>query len=224
MTKSAKKKVDPAPSGPEFVDCEQGSPEWFEARRGLPTASMFSVIMANGRDGDASLTRTRYLNRLAGELVTETLAESYNNRFMERGKEMEPQAVAHYERVTGRTVKRVGFARNFSGLKRCGASADGLIGFDGGLETKTMMPELMIPLLEKGARMLPEHLAQVQGNLWVYEREWWDLSVFYPKMPKFIVRCERNETFIRNLSAEVERFNYELKMLVERLRNMGGGE
>lgn len=203
----------------------QGSEEWFKARLGIPTASMFSIIMAEGADGGNSMTRQQYLYRLAGEQITgQPAEETFRSRAMERGKEMEPLAIEDYERRTGRAVTRVGFATNFEGLKLCGASADGLVGFDGGIETKTMRPDLMIPLLVKGARMPGEHRAQVHGNMLVWERDWFDFKIFYPGMPDFTVRVERDETYARRLHAEIERFNYDLKKLVEQLRNMGAGK
>jgi hypothetical protein len=219
------KKAPPAPKSLLTVsDAPQGSDEWIKARLGIPTASMFAVVMADGRDGDASMTRQQYLYRLAGEQITGLPAEeTFKSRAMERGKEMEADAVADYERRTGRAVTRVGFAINFDGLKRCGASADGLVGFDGGLETKTIRPDLMIPLLVRGARMPTEHRAQVHGNMLVWEREWWDFKIFYRGMPDFTVRVERDETFCRELHEQIQRFNYDLKKLVEQLRNMGAG-
>lgn len=206
-----------------IYDDPQGSEEWVKQRLGIPTASMFSVVMAEGREGE-SMGRMQYLHRLAGEVVTQSPAEeTFKSRAMERGKEMEPAAVEDYERRTGRAVARVGFAKNFSGLKLCGASADGLVGFDGGLETKTMRPDLMIPLLIRGARMPPEHRAQVHGNMLVWERDWWDFKIFYPGMPNFTVRVERDDTYIRALHEQVQVFNHDLKKVVEQLRNMGAG-
>jgi len=227
---AAKPKKATAPAKPEpksllkVYDDAQGSEEWFKARLGIPTASMFSVIMAEGRDGGESMSRQQYLYRLAGEVITgEPAEETFRSRAMERGKEMEPQAIADYEKRTGRVVTRVGFATNFEGLKLCGASADGLVGFDCGIETKTMRPDLMIPLLIRGARMLPEHRAQVHGNMLVWERPFWDFKVFYPGMPDFTVRVERDETYIKRLHEEIQVFNHDLKKLVEQLRNMGAG-
>lgn len=206
-------------------DAAQGSEEWVKARLGIPTASMFSVVMAEGKDGGDSMTRAQYLHRLAGEQITGVPAEeTFKSRAMERGKEMEAAAIEDYERRTGRAVTRAGFATNFEGLKLCGASPDGLVGFDGGIETKTMRPDLMIPLLLRGARMIPEHRAQVQGNMLVWERDVWDFKIFYPGMPDFTVRVERDETYLRQLHGEIERFNYDLKKLVEQLRNMGAGK
>lgn len=209
-------------------DVEQGTEEWLRARLGIVTASHFSTVMADGKDGEASLTRTQYMHRLAGEIITGMLAEeTFKSRAMERGKEMEPEAVADYERRKGVLVKRVGFATNFSGYKKCGASPDGLVGFDGLVETKTMRPDLMIPLLLKGAPMLPAHRAQVHGNMLVWEREWCDLKIFYTKMPgytgmpDYTVRVYRDERYIKELHDQIERFNFEMQRLVETLRKLG---
>lgn len=205
-----------------ILEMPQGSPEWFVARAGLPTASHFSTILASGRDGETSMTRTQYLNRLAGEIITgEPTEETFQSKAMQRGKLMEADACADYVARTGRELRHVGLGINFSGLKRCGASPDALVGFDGGLETKTMRPDLMIPLLLKGSQMVPEHIAQVQGNMLVFEREWWDLKIFWPKMPDFTVRVYRNEAYIRELWSAIQVFNHELNRLVEKLRMMG---
>jgi hypothetical protein len=222
MGKAPAKKVPAPKSMLVILDMPQGSNEWFEARMGMPSASNFATVMADGRDGGPSMTRTEYLYRLAGEIITEQPAEeTFKSRAMERGKEMEPQAIADYERRKDVQIKRVGLGINFSGLKRCCASPDGLVGFDGGLETKTMKPELMIPLLEKGARMIPAHRAQVQGNMHVFERDHWDLKIFWPRMPDFTVRVHRDDGYIRELDDQIQRFNHDLKRLVERLRAMG---
>ena len=34
-------------------DMQQGTPEWFEIRRGLPTSSKFATVMAKGAGKDA---------------------------------------------------------------------------------------------------------------------------------------------------------------------------
>jgi hypothetical protein len=222
----AKKATVAIPAAPKsqlvIVDVAQGSQEWFEARLGMPSASNFGIVMASGRDGDKSLTRTEYLYRIAGEIITGRPAEeTFKSRAMERGKEMEPEAIADYEMRHGVSVRRVGLGINFSGLKRCCASPDGIVGFDGGLETKTMRPDLMIPLLERGARMPSEHKAQVMGNMLVFEKDFWDFKIFYPRMPDFTVRVYRDDSYIKEMHNQIEIFNHETKRLVEKLRSMG---
>ena len=66
--------------------------EWFECRRGIPTASEFDTVQATGRGGGESKTRRTYLYKLAGEILTGEQMYSYSNDHMERGKEMEAEA------------------------------------------------------------------------------------------------------------------------------------
>lgn len=220
----AKRAIQPPERKSELVvvDVVQGTPEWFEARMGIPSASHFGAIMASGKDGGESMTRRDYLYRLAGEIITGIPAEeTFKSRAMERGKEMEPAAISDYESRKKVSVKRVGLGINFSGLKKCCASPDGLVGFDGGIETKTMRPDLMIPKLERGAGMMAEHRPQVFGNMLVWERDWWDFKVFYPKMPDFTVRVYRDDKYIAELHNQIEIFNHDLETLVKKLRKMG---
>lgn len=218
----------PAKKAPEpksllvIHDAPQGSEEWRLARLGLVTASNFSVVMANGKDGGPSLTRMQYLHRLAGEIITGRVAEeTFKSKAMERGNEVEPLAIEDYERRKGVQVRRVGLAVNFSGLKRCGASADGLVGFDGAVEIKSMRADLMIPLLLKGSGMPPEHRAQVMGSLLVLERDWIDFKIYCEMMPDFTVRIFRDEVYLRELHNQIQIFNHDLGQLVAKLKAMG---
>lgn len=193
----------------EIFDCDQSSPEWFEARRGLPTASMFSAILAKGE----GKTRKAYLHRLAAEIVTGDPGESFTSPVLERGKVMEAEARALYEFLADEPLQQVGFIRN--GNK--GASPDSLVGEKGGLEIKTQRGDLLVETLFKD-QVPSEHIAQIQGNMWVSEREWWDLVVYWPRMPLFKKRVFRDDAYISTLSAEVDRFNNDLADTVARLK------
>jgi hypothetical protein len=199
-----------------IVECEQGTPEWYAARRGLPTASEFATILAKGRDGGASVTRRTYMLKLAGEIITEELTESYSNGFMERGKEQEAEARDLYAFINDDPLERVGFVRNGN----VGCSPDAFVGGRGVLEIKTAMAHILIGHLIKDD-FPPEHRAQTQGALWVCEREWVDLAVYSPKLPLFVKRAYRDEEYIRNLAAAVAQFNEELAAVVESVRRYG---
>jgi hypothetical protein len=203
--------------GPQIVDCEQGSPEWFAARLGLATSSEFSTVMAKGRDGGASLTRKTYLNKLAGEILTGEAAESYTNVHMERGKVMEEEAREAYAFMKDAEPRLVGFIVN--GPKGC--SPDSLIGEDGGLEIKTALPHIQVERLLRG-ELPAEHRAQVQGNLWVTERKWWDFVSYCPRLPLLVVRVERDEDYIAKISKAVDAFNVELATTVQFIRQAYG--
>lgn len=201
---------------PRIIDCEQSSPEWYAARLGLPTASMFATVLAKGKGGGASLTRQTYMHKLAGEIITGEPMEGFSNEHMQRGKDMEAEARSTYAFIHGADPKQVGFVVN----GRKGASPDSLLGDAGMLEIKTKLPHLMIECILKD-EFPAEHKAQCQGALWVAEREWIDIAVYWPKMPLFVKRATRDEAYIKTLSEAVEKFNEELDEVVERIRRYG---
>lgn len=196
----------------QVFDVEQGEAEWFQCRLGIPTASKFATVMAKGE----GKTRSEYMRTLAGEILTGEPAESFTNVHMERGRVMEDEAREHYAFIESATITRVGFIRN--GNK--GASPDSLVGDNGGLEIKTAIPKIQIDRLERD-RLPPEHKAQVQGNLWLSERDWWDFVSYWPRLPILTVRVYRDETYIKEMADEIDRFNDELASLVERIRSYG---
>lgn len=192
----------------EVFTFDQGTPEWHECRRGIPTASEFKSVLAKGE----GKTRRAYMLRLIGERLTGECAETYTNGHMERGKEMEAEARNVYSFLHDVEPELVGFLRN--GDK--GASPDSLVGDVGLLEVKTKLPHLQVEVL-LGDRLPPEHVAQVQGALWVAEREWLDFVSYWPKLPVFIKRVYRDEPYITKLAAEVAAFNDEMLGLLEKL-------
>ena len=201
----------------EIWDGEQNSADWARARAGIVTASQMKTVLANGRGGGESVTRRKYLYTLAGEIITGEPAENFSNRHMERGHVMEGEARNFYAFLHDVEPTRVGFIRN----DRKGASPDSLIGTDGILEIKTAIPSVLIELLIKD-QFPPEHKAQTQGQLWIAERDWVDICVYWPGMPPLIKRAGRDEKYISELSSAVEQFNDELDELVERIRSYGG--
>jgi len=232
---AARKPVSPPPAKPPvarpapaevewFWDLEQGTDEWFAIRLGVPTASNFRIMMATGRDDEESKTRARLMRVLAGEILTGAPAEGkIITAAMERGKEMEADARAYYERTHFVDVRQVGFIRRrLPSGHWAGCSPDGMIGERRALEIKTMAPDLMIERLERGAGLPPEHRAQVHGTMWVADLEEVDLLLFYRGMPvNPIFTIRRDETFIREITRAVETFEYETRSLVEKIRRMG---
>lgn len=196
----------------EIIQCEQGSEEWFQIRLGTPSASNFSAILAKGE----GKTRRAYMNKLAAEIITGEPGENFTTPAMERGKMMEDDARNYYSFLHSADLARVGFVRN----SIAGWSPDSLIGNDGALEIKTQRADLLIETILKND-FPSEHKAQCQGGLWVGEREWIDLCVFWPKMPPFIRRAYRDEAYIKNLAAEVATFKAQLDELVGMIRDVG---
>lgn len=202
----------------KIIDCEQGTDAWYRARMGVPTASEFSTVLASGRGNKESVTRRRYLCRLAGERLTGMPGESYTNAHMERGHEWEPAARADYALINDVDPKLVGFVTNDDGTAGC--SPDALVGDDGTLEIKSALPHILIDFLDKD-KFPAEHVPQTQGALWITERDWVDLAVYHPGLPMFIKRAYRDEEYIAKLADAVEKFNDEIVSLVERIAHYG---
>lgn len=197
----------------QIIDCEQGSAEWFSARLGIPTASEFKTILSVKKEARDKATRQAYMRKLAGEVLTGEPMESYQNAHMERGKIMEDEARDLYAFMHSVDPMRVGFIRNGN----AGCSPDSLIEEAGGLEIKSALPHIQIERLEAG-EVPSEHRAQVQGNIWLAEREWWDFVSYCPRLPLFVKRVYRDDGYIATLSGAVNQFNEELSELIERMR------
>lgn len=199
---------------PEIIDCEQGTEEWLRHRLGLPTASEFATIIGVKKDAKDKKTRHTYMRKLAGEILTGEPAESYTNAHMERGKMMEAEARDFYALTNDVEPERVGFIRN----GRAGCSPDSLVSTGGMLEIKTCLPHILIEKIVADD-FPPEHRAQCQGNLYIANREWIDLTCYWPRMPTFIKRAHRDEGYIATIAGAIKEFNEELDELVALIRS-----
>lgn len=197
----------------EILDMEQGTPEWRGARLGIVTASKFATVMAQGRGGGDSKTRREYMLKLMGERLTGEPMHNYQNDHMERGKEMEAEARDMYVFLSELEPKQVGFIRN----GKVGCSPDSLIGNDGMLEIKTKLAHLQLDVL-LGDALPSEHVAQVQGQLWVAEREWCDFVSYWPRLKPFMKRVYRDETTIAKIAAAVSVFENEMVGLLAQIQ------
>ena len=200
----------------EIIDCVQGTEEWFRARMGIPTASEFQCLLVTKGERKG---RATYMRKLAGEIITGEPQESFTSGALERGKIMEAEARRAYALIHDVDPQLVGFIRN--GDK--GASPDALLDETGLLEIKTQRPDILIETLRAG-EVPSEHRAQCQGALWVAEREWLDLVVYFSKMPMFVRRVRRDEGYIATLAGAVKEFNEELAAMVAWLRSYGAGD
>lgn len=200
----------------EFV---QGSEEWRLARCGCATASEFAAVLAKGQ----GKTRASYLRRVVAEMLTGKPVETFRNADTDRGQEQEPAARFEYEALTGEFVRQVGFIRHPD--LPIGCSPDGLIGDEGGAEIKSVIPTVQVATVLAGGYP-SEHKAQVQGNLWLTKRKWWDFCSYCPDMPTdalrlYVFRVERDEEYIAMLEREVRAFVREAEQMRDMLLGRG---
>lgn len=185
-----------------ILTCEQGSEEWVQARLGVCTASEFDKIITPGKM-KASTQAVGYRRKLLAEWITGQPSDGYRSDWMDRGNEIEAQARTAYAFMTDNEVTQVGFV--YRDGEMVGASPDGLIGKDGGLELKCPAPHTHVGYLLDN-KVPTAYIAQIQGNMWVCERRWWDFMSYYPGMDPLIVRVERDDVFIDKLASLVDTF------------------
>lgn len=206
----------------EIIDCAQGGQEWFNLRMGIPTASNFQELLVTPRSkgevfGKGAMT---YMYKLAGERLMGEVQQNGSNIHMERGKENEPRARVAYYFATGRDVKQTGIIIKYNDIGEAiaGYSPDGLVGNDGLIEIKDRLPHIQIETILKNETPR-ENMAQMQGGLWISEREWCDYVSYCPRLLKpFIKRVNRDEKMISLIAQKVDIFNNELFAMCEKLK------
>jgi len=171
-------------------DVEQGSQEWLDLRCGLLTASTIGKLLTpTGKlaDNDTArgLMQTLIAERISGHV--EYVHPSFD---MQRGTLDEPYAREMYAEHYA-SVEEVGFATLDINGHALGASPDGLVGAEGGIEIKSRVPKVQLRTFLEN-RVPTANLAQVHGCLYVFDREWWDYVSYSGGWPLFVKRVYRD--------------------------------
>ena len=173
-------------------DLKQGSEEWKESRRGIPTASEFSRIVTGTGKVASSAVQAGYRNELLAERFG-LVSEWNGNSVTDRGNELEPEAVSGYELIKDVDCEETGLVTSECG--RYGGSPDRIIyrgSGIGGLETKCFEGKKHIATV-LGGKIPAAHLSQVYGCLLVTGANWWDWFAYHPKLQPLLVRVERTD-------------------------------
>ena len=199
-----------------MVDCEQMSPEWFQYRCGVPSASNFDKIVTS--KGSPSRQATNYMYKLASERIVGTKEETYQSDAMTRGIELESEAKDLFRMLNDIEVKEVGLCykdddRQFS------CSPDGIINDSEGLEIKCPLSHTHVKYLLDN-KLPIDYIQQVQGSMLVTGfQSWWFMS-YFPGMPPLIVEVKRDNDFCAKLKVELDEFCTKLDEITEQLRGM----
>lgn len=193
------------------IDCEQGTPEWLEAKLGKPSASNFDKILTPA-NMQISKQREAYLYDLCEERL-EINHDFYKSRYMDRGSELEAEARDYYTAfIAKQDVQQVGFITDDSG--RYGCSPDALVGKDGGFEVKC--PKLITHRKYRNDKKVPTiYRLQPLGGLLVTGCEWWDFMSYFPGTKPYIFRvyAKDNQDDINTLRIALELFCDDLDKL-----------
>lgn len=199
------------PKGVSYSDAPQGSPEWVTSRYGRIGASQLYKWMLRALVTDKETKeKTRTGAHLQGhkdlerEKAFEKAFQVPFNRYvtgaMQQGIDNEDFVRDQYSSQMGVVVEKAGaFYDDYSV-----ASPDGLIATEGGMEIKWLQDSTFAEVVSTG-KPLEEHYYQVQGNLRLSGRKWWDYVAANGSTGAFIViRIERDKDLIKLIDSEVK--------------------
>lgn len=131
------------------------------------------------------ITATGAYEILQGRSITSILEEKQNsednfagNYFTERGHILEEEARKLYQDINSVTIKEVGVVINLK-YPVYACSPDGLVGTDGGIEIKCFQEKRQEEVFQN---LDPQIIAQIQFNLFITERKWWDWVLYNPEV------------------------------------------
>lgn len=177
----------------------QQTEEWYNARKLKFTASKAQAIATNGKG-----LETLVLEMLTDYYSSEPKAQ-YTNNDIDRGNLLEPISRNLYEFMTGNKVDQVGFVET---SEYTGFSPDGLIGENGGFETKALNDINHFKCVLYGIKAVDKkHIWQCQMSLMLSDRKWWDLVIYNPHFEKSILiyRIEPDKEMHEKLQVGIEK-------------------
>ena len=202
----------------EMIQGAQGTELWFEKRIGSIGGSSISKVVAKSKE---LKQRTKLLYDLAGEIISGVKTESYSNKHMENGNLYEDDARQYYSLVNGIEIEQIALLRDHPHKHY---SPDGLIGKDGLIEIKNLIPSIFIEHFE--TKSIPTaYRRQIQWGLKRSEREWCDYVVYCKLFegkcnPMLSTRIYRDETEIDFLEKECDFFIDEMLSLVDKIKQL----
>jgi hypothetical protein len=205
---------------------DQRTDEWLAARAGKVTASRFRDVLSRTAKGLPTADRTRYLWQIVTERLTGQPVQMPDAAPLRWGREQEQPALDAYIASTLGQVTTTGFVSHPT--LPCGASPDALVADISDPDGAFGLVEIKCPWssqvhLETWLNGMPDdHMAQVQGQMWLTGREWLDFVSFDPRMPPdlqlYTQRIKGDPEYHARLEREIIAFSAEVDEIVGRLR------
>lgn len=203
----------------KHTSLEQGSLEWLMLRVGKPTASEFdNIISPTGKVRDGKMFDSYVASKLA-EAWTGTPNADFNSWAMDQGHILEEEARPWLSLELGKSIEQVGFITTDD--EKVGCSPDGLIG-DIGVEIKSPQRTAQVKYLLEG-KVPDEYKMQIHGGLFVTGFESWLFVSYSRKLPKLIIRIERDEKIQASIGEAIAAFAEAFDAGMNRLIDINGG-
>lgn len=204
------------------VTTDQRTDAWRAARVGHLTGSRASDMLATIKKGEAAGRRNLRVQLVLERLTGQPQEDGFQSKDMQRGTEMEAEAFAAYEALTGNLTRRAGFLAHHELLAGC--SIDGEVNnYTGIIELK--VPKSATHLDYLRSREVPgDYLKQVQHNLWITDAQWCDFISYDPRFPEslrlLITRVTMDEAQRKSYELLVRMFLTEVEKELDEVKAM----
>jgi hypothetical protein len=192
----------------------QGDPLWHKARIGSLGGSSIGKAVAKGE----GKVRKQLLYDMVGEILAGEKKETFKTVYMEEGNKYEPEARALYSFKFDIEVEEIAMFRDGPHKH---SSPDGVIGLDGLIEIKTVIPSVFVESKLTG-KIPTNYRKQMLWGLRISGRKWCDYVVFCPYVkdidPLLVMRLQRDEKEIKELDLGADDFISEMLSMVEAMR------
>lgn len=204
----------------KIVSEKQYTPEFWNAHRGVPSASSAKKVFTS--QGKPSTSQSGYIAELIaqGYDITYGVFDEPATNAMRMGHLMEPEARAYYafhrDLDLNTDVRQVGFITTDDG--RFGCSPDALVGDDRGLECKSPQAAAQVRYL-LAWKVPAEYVPQIHWSMVVTGLRRWDFISYHVGLPPLLIEVEAND-YTEAMRAEMERFYAKLEKAREAIHEM----
>ena len=162
----------------KYHNVAQNTDEWMALKCGKLGSSNAAIVMANYGKAFGDPAKKLAVEIAVQQITGKNTGQSYTNHHMERGHEQEPLAVMLYEQTFFCSVDNGGFFD--CGFTGC--SPDGLIGQEGSVEIKSVIPSVHFANIKRMG-VDPAYKWQCSKNIKETGREWLDFVSFCQDFP-----------------------------------------
>ena len=208
-----------------YEELEQWSPEWFDARRGLMSASELNLILTPKLKIAENEKTRAHCFELAAQRLNNFTDPSWDGENAMRGWADEIRARDLYSEHFAPVNEIGGLCRDFGAFKLW-CSPDGLVGEDGGIEVKSRLQKHQTKTVFEN-EVPDEHKLQVQAFLLVSGRDWIDYLSYSGGTPLWRIRVEpdpaTHTAIMQACTAFEERIQEVMRVYKERIDSLGSG-
>lgn len=196
----------------------QQTEEWFALKCGILSASVMGDIVTPSTLKYADNKTSRELiDKLAVQRITKVIDPEFQSYDMRRGN-VEEQFARNMYNDNYALVRECGFVTNDKWGFTIGCSPDGIVGDDRGIEVKSHKQKFQFSTV-RSAKIPDEFRIQVQTNMLVTERPFWDFISYSGAMNMITITVEAEEEIHQAIEAASTEFHKRLDAAIEEYGN-----